>query len=156
MEALLAAIEVLSFKIETNLLRRVLISWINKNGCIPNNTEEYAEIRKIFQDKTTIRILHERDLMNDVYFGVGEKDNMGDSKPRTSNTASQNKMDKDLLLDNKTKRKDSQSISFTFYSKINMLRAETKVLKNLLDVNMIKIATQMLDAEHGALCAAFD
>ena len=83
MDRLLATIEILSFKLETCRLRRILMSWLNGNGKMPDNTRDLLEIRRIYQDKTTMKIFHERDSLNDVYHSVGEKDEFGNPKKRT-------------------------------------------------------------------------
>ena len=54
------------------------------------------------------------------------------------------------------KRKEPSSKNYSFISKVNLLRAETKVIKHLIDVKLIKIATHILDVEHGALASAFE
>ena len=43
-----------------------------------------------------------------------------------------------------------------YYSKINQLRAETIVIKQILDVNLIRIAIDMVRNEHSALQACFE
>lgn len=43
-----------------------------------------------------------------------------------------------------------------YYSKINQLRAEAIVIKNIFEVNLIKIAIDMVRNEHSALQSCFE
>jgi hypothetical protein len=43
-----------------------------------------------------------------------------------------------------------------YYSKINYVRAEAIIIKNILEVNLIKIAIEMVQNEHSALQKTFE
>ena len=60
--------------------------------------------------------------------------------------------DRGLLLDNAS----SRSPKFAYFNRINLMRAETTIIRVLIDCRLIKIATQMIEAEHSALHAAFE
>jgi len=60
--------------------------------------------------------------------------------------------DKKLILD----RVNTRSPEYQFFNKVNMIRAESILLKHLLEVELIKIGTQMITQEHSAIQAAFD
>ena len=58
------------------------------------------------------------------------------------------------------KKRESEKMSSLFnnrraqhayYDKVNTLRAESTVIKNLLEVNLLKIAIETLTNEHSAL-----
>ena len=67
-EYLLASVEILSFKIEAAHMQRVLMGWISGEGKIPTTTKGYTQIMRKYQDITTLRILRERDHLNEIYF----------------------------------------------------------------------------------------
>ena len=60
--------------------------------------------------------------------------------------------DRSLLLDNAS----SRSPKFAYFNRINLMRAETTIIRVLIDCRLIKIATQMIEAEHSALEVAFE
>ena len=62
------------------------------------------------------------------------------------------KRDRALKL-NPAKRKTAK---FAFFDKVNLIRAETNVIKRLLEQKLIQIATRMITNEHSALSAAID
>jgi hypothetical protein len=57
-----------------------------------------------------------------------------------------------MLAGLQNKRQNKQA----YFSKVNQLRAETIVIKNILEVNLIKIAIDMVRNEHSALQACFE
>ena len=67
-EYLLATVEILSFKIEAAHMQRILMGWISGEGKIPSTTEDYTTLMRKYQDMTTMRILEERQHLNDIYF----------------------------------------------------------------------------------------
>ena len=62
------------------------------------------------------------------------------------------KRDSQVLLD-PGKRKTA---NLRFFDKVNEIRAETNVIKQLLDQKLIQIATRMITNEHSALSSAID
>ena len=60
--------------------------------------------------------------------------------------------DKKLFLDPETRK----TAKFSFFDKVNLIRAETNVIKRMLDQKLIQIATRMITNEHSALSAAID
>ena len=73
-EYLLATVEVLSFKIEAAHMQRVLMGWLSGEGKLPSTTQDYTTIMRRYQDMTTLKILEERQHLNDIYFS-------GDQRP---------------------------------------------------------------------------
>ena len=61
-----------------------------------------------------------------------------------------------MVLSKDAKVKPAGTMNYSFFNKVNILRAESKVIKHMIDINLIKIATRMIDTEHGSLQAAFD
>ena len=155
MEKLLATVEVLSIKIESNHLQRVIMSWIYGGGQLPRTCKEYTEIMKVYQNKTMMRILSERDHLNEVFFSHTR---FQESQPKTTTAQREaeatEKMreDRSLILDNAS----SRSPKFAYFNRINLMRAETNIIRMLIDCRLIKIATQMIETEHSALHAAFE
>ena len=49
-----------------------------------------------------------------------------------------------------------KTAKFSFFDKVNLVRAETNVIKRLLDQKLIRIATTMIRNEDAALLAAID
>ena len=49
-----------------------------------------------------------------------------------------------------------KTANLRFFDKVNEIRAETNVIKQLLDQKLIQIATRMITNEHSALSAAID
>ena len=78
-EYLLATVEILSFKIEAAHLQRVLMGWISGEGKIPSTTQEYTNLLRKYQEMTTLKILEERQHLNDIYFS-GERPSQEESK----------------------------------------------------------------------------
>lgn len=150
-EYLLATVEILSFKIEAAHMQRVLMGWISGEGKIPNTTAEYTRLMRKYQDITTMRILQERDHLNQVYF-MGDRSNQDDAVKTQDQSPDTLKRDRTLKLDPE-KRKTAK---FAFFDKVNLIRAETNVIKRLLEQKMIQIATRMITNEHSALSAAID
>ena len=44
------------------------MGWLSGEGKIPNSTAEYTKLMRKYQDITTMRILQEREKLNEVYF----------------------------------------------------------------------------------------
>ena len=65
---LLATVEILSFKIEAAHMQRVLMGWISGEGKIPSSTAEYTKLMRKYEDMITLRLLQERQHLNNVYF----------------------------------------------------------------------------------------
>ena len=57
-----------------------------------------------------------------------------------------------MIIDPETRK----SAKFNFYDKVNLIRAETNVIRQLLDQKLIEIATIMIRNEDSALQAAID
>jgi len=89
-------------------------------------------------------ILYERDQLNDFYWQRQKKVN--------PNPLKQSEREREILAGLLTQRQNKQQ----YYSKINQLRAETIVIKQILDVNLIRIAIDMVRNEHSALQACFE
>lgn len=89
-------------------------------------------------------ILYERDQLNDLYWQRQKKVN--------PNPLKQSEREREILAGLLTQRQNKQQ----YYSKINQLRAETIVIKQILDVNLIRIAIDMVRNEHSALQACFE
>ena len=68
------------------------------------------------------------------------------------NPLKQSEREREILAGLLTQRQNKQQ----YYSKINQLRAETIVIKQILDVNLIRIAIDMVRNEHSALQACFE
>lgn len=130
-EYLLATVEILSYKIEAAHMQRVLMGWISGEGTLPGTTIEYTNIMRKYQDMTTLRILQERDHLNDIYF-FGER---SDPQEQLKAGVSPDKLGRDRkrFLDPEI-RKTSK---FSFFDRVNLIRAETNVIKRLLDQKMI-------------------
>ena len=75
--------EILSFKIEAAHLQRVLMGWLSGEGKVPGDTKRYAELKREYEKETTMRMLQERDHLNEIYF-VGERPTQDESKKRES------------------------------------------------------------------------
>ena len=155
-EYLLATVEVLSFKIEAAHMQRVLMGWISGEGKIPSTTQDYTALIRKYQDMTTLKILEERQHLNDIYFS-GEKPNKEETKSKGKNVKDKaeeemKKRDRQVMLEPE-KRKTA---NLRFFDKINEIRAETNVIKQLLDQKLIQIAVRMITNEHSALSAAID
>ena len=82
-EYLLATVEILSFKIEAAHLQRVLMGWLSGEGKVPGDTKLYAELKREYERETTMRMLQERDHLNEVYF-VGEHPTQDEGRKRES------------------------------------------------------------------------
>lgn len=89
-------------------------------------------------------ILYERDQLNDLYWQRQKKVN--------PNPLKQSEREREILAGLLTQRQNKHQ----YYSKINQLRAETIVIKQILDVNLIRIAIDMVRNEHSALQACFE
>ena len=102
-----------------------------------------------------MRILSERDHLNDVFFSHPR---FQESKPKTTpakreaDATEKMREDRSLLLDTAS----SRSPKFAYFNRINLMRAETNIIRVLIECRLIKIATQMITAEHSALHAAFE
>ena len=130
------------------------MSWIYGGGQLPRTTREYTDILKIYQRKTMMKILSERDHLNDVYFSherYKEKPK-ATAAQKEAEAAEKQKEDRGLLFD----KANSRSPKFAFFNRINLLRAEANTIRVLIDCRLIKIATKMVEAEHSALHAAFE
>lgn len=51
---------------------------------------------------------------------------------------------------------DKRSKEYMFFDKVNNLRAEAILIKRLLEVKLIKMATSMINAEDRAITATFE
>lgn len=45
---------------------------------------------------------------------------------------------------------------FAFFDKVNLIRAESNIIKKLLDIKLVQIAVRMISNEHSALSASID
>ena len=154
-KVLLSTIAVLAIKIETNHLQRVVMSWINGGGQLPRTCKEYTEILKKYQNKTMMRILSKRDEYNTVYFSHprftdGKKQA---PKEKEGEVAEKIRDDRALLLDGAPPK---QKREFSYFNRINLMRAETFVIKQIIECRLIKYAVQMIESEHSALEVAFE
>ena len=61
--------------------------------------------------------------------------------------------DRAMLLDGAPPK---QKREFGYFNRINLMRAETFVIRQIIDCRLIKYAVQMIEAEHSALEAAFE
>ena len=114
--------------------------WDYSNSTLPNTIKQYQQVQRRFRDSCTMTILHERDNLNDQYWNKLKKSN-----PLTHMTKAER--EKEALSG--VVSHVGQRIQY--YSKVNQLRAETIVIKNILEVNLIKIAVEMVKNEHSAL-----
>ena len=102
-----------------------------------------------------MRILSERDHLNDVYFSHDRfRENQPKTTPAQREAEATDKMreDRSLVLDTVS----SRSPKFAYFNRINLLRAESNIIRVLIDCRLIKIATRMIEAEHSAMHAAFE
>ena len=135
-------------------LQRVLMSWISNDGKLPETTAEYMAILRKYQEITTLRTLRERDALNLIYFHgdriqQSEETKQQGPEPSSPGSAARDRM---IVLDPNI-RKTSK---FAFFDKVNLVRAETNIIKKMLDIKLIEIATRMISNEHSALTAAID
>mmetsp|Transcript_47154 Transcript_47154/g.62446 ORF Transcript_47154/g.62446 Transcript_47154/m.62446 type:complete len:88 (+) Transcript_47154:119-382(+) len=68
------------------------------------------------------------------------------------NSASAQKRDRVIVLDANLRK----TAKFAYFDKVNLVRAETNIIKRLLDIKLIHLATRMIANEHSALTAAID
>jgi len=87
-EYLLATVEILSFKIEAAHMQRVLMGWISGEGTIPSSTAEYTKLMRKYEDMVTLRLLQEREHLNNVYF-YGDRAATDKSSIQDSNSPQQ-------------------------------------------------------------------
>lgn len=130
------------------------MSWINGGGQLPRTCKEYTEILKKYQNKTMMRILRKRDEYNQIYtshprFTDGKKQA---PKEKEGEVAEKIRDDKALALDGVTPK---QKRECRYFNRINLMRAETFVIKQIIECRLIKYAVQMIEAEHSALQVAF-
>jgi len=106
------------------------MGWISGEGKIPDTTEEYTLLMRKYQDMTTMRILEERQHLNDIYFN-GDRPNQEENKNSNvdKEVEEMKKRDRQVILD-PAKRKTA---NLRFFDKVNEIRAETNVIKQLLD-----------------------
>lgn len=113
-------------------MQRILISWISGEGKIPDTTQKYTKIMRKYQDITTMKILQERDHMNEVYFLAPDRANSQDDQKALHKeplTPDSIKRDKNMVLHPDTRK----TAKFTYFDKVNLIRAETNVIRRLLD-----------------------
>ena len=60
--------------------------------------------------------------------------------------------DRKILLEPEQRK----TAKFSFFDKVNLVRAESNVIKALIDQKLIQISTRMITNEHAALSAAID
>ena len=85
-------------------------------------------------------ILHEHESLNDQYLNKHKKAGQVRTKAER---------DKELLDTKKTKQQ-------IYYRTVNSVRASSIVIKNLLEVNLIKTGIEMVKSEHAALQTCFE
>ena len=130
---MLATVEILSFKIEAAHMQRVMMGWLSGEGKIPNTTEGYTKLMRKYQDITTMRILQEREKLNEIHF-MGDKSNQDEVKQkRESPSPDAKRRERNMMLNPETRK----SAKFTFFDKINLVRAETNVIKRLIEQKLI-------------------
>lgn len=44
------------------------MSWISNEGRLPETTAKYTQIMRKYQEITTLKVLRERDVLNELYF----------------------------------------------------------------------------------------
>ena len=49
-----------------------------------------------------------------------------------------------------------KTAKFAFFDKVNLVRAESNIIKKMLDIKLVHIAVKMISNEHSALSAAID
>ena len=92
-----------------------------------------------------LRILNEKDNLNNQYWARQKKPN-----PAPMSQVDRQKQ----ALSPKSSSNDKGE--YQYINRVNQVRAESIVIKNLLEVNLLKIAINAVTNEHSALLAAFD
>lgn len=139
-ETLQAQVEFLSFKLEAANLERVVMCWDTQLTVLPRTTREYQNVHRRFQQQYLMAILHEHENLNDQYLNKQKK---------TGSVRTKADKDKELLDSKKTKQQ-------IYYRTVNSVRASSIVIKNILEVNLLKIGIEMVKAEHTALQTCFE
>ena len=65
-------------------------------------------------------------------------------------------IEKGMVLGDSKQARRPKDARFNFFDRINLLRAETNVIKKLIDQKMIRYAVGVLQNEHSALHSAFE
>ena len=134
-EVLQAKVEFLGFKIEAGVAQRVMMSWILGGSHLPRTTAQFNDLLRKYRDQTMMQVLQEKQRLNEIYWGISQS-----NQPQTQ--AKFRKTDKDVSdeqADQRSDRRrildtiDTKSPMFAFFNKVNVIRAETFVIKKLLD-----------------------
>jgi hypothetical protein len=150
-EILEAQIEYLSLKVEARHLQRVLMSW-SICSQIPNDTDGYHRAQSLLREQTMLKILLERDILTEQYYEAkeGRKDVEGGGAKKAM--MKQKAQEKETILESI----NPYSREHTILTKLNQIKAEISVTNRVIDMEMIKIALDIIDREHASLLAAFE
>ena len=73
-----ARVEYLGLKVEARHLQRVLICWAICQA-LPENSVEYLKVQQLYRDQTMLKVLLDRDALNEAYYAQkeGRRDESG-------------------------------------------------------------------------------
>jgi hypothetical protein len=112
--------------------------WLNQGSPLPQTTKAYNKIYNSFNNSTMFRSLAERDILNDIYWtssssskrAARQKEQLDAMKTTNKKTDVLTENDRRLILDNVNTR----SSEYQFFNRINLIRAQSELIKHLLEV----------------------
>jgi hypothetical protein len=112
--------------------------WLNQGAPLPQSTKAYNKLVHAYTESTVFRCLAERDILNDIYWtsssstkrAVRQKDQLEAMKSTNKKTDVLTENDRRLILDNVNTR----SCEYQFFNRVNLIRAQSELIKHLLEV----------------------
>jgi hypothetical protein len=163
---LVAELEYFSVVSEARQLQHVLLCWVNQ-GDLPRTCREYKRLSKRYKDMTVLKIIEERDLIiaNERARQAAEAEKKrrnaemlaeegGEGLSRKVDTrpfgqrVSRESM-REMLTENNIADQH-------FFSTLCERRAESAVVRRLLEIKLMNFALKMLRQEHSSLLAVFE